>query len=135
MQGQYVNFGEPKEPSPKEENNSFDRLKANSAWKEGGKQALPPHQEAVKNRGGSGCTLPSASMFSAIHSCRYTLSMPYHTCSGLHPSQKHSCSRLLIFTERVRRPPDSNHQRFCPGISSFLSLLALSQKVAIIASL
>lgn len=128
--GPICNLWEPKKPSSKVENNSFDSLKSNSACKEGGKQAVPPHQEVVKNKGGPVCTL---SMFSAIHSCTYTLSMPYHRCSGLCPS--HSCSKLLIFTERGRRPPDSNHQRFCPGNSSFLSLLTLSQKVAIIASL
>lgn len=117
----------------KVENNSIDSLKANSAWKERGKQAVPSHQQAVKNRGSSGCTLPSVSRFSAIHSCRYTLSMSYQTCSGPHPSQKHSCSRFLIFTQSGSHP--TNHQRFCPGTSSFLSLLTLSQKVAIIASL
>lgn len=133
VEGQYVTFEEPKEPSLKVENNSIDSLKANSAWKERGKQAVPPHQQAAKNRGSSGCTLPSVSRFSAIHSCRYTLSMSYQTCSGPHPSQKHSCSRFLIFTQSGSHL--TNHQRFCPGTSSFLSLLTLSQKVAIIASL
>jgi len=65
----------------------------------------------------------------------YSESMPHHTCLGLRPPQKHSCSRLFIFKERVQRPPDSNHQRFYPGISPFLSLLTLFQKQAIIASL
>lgn len=59
--------------------------------------------------------------------CRYTLSMAYHW-SGLGPSEKHSCSKFLIFTEMVRRPFNSNHQRFYPGISSFLSLLTLSEE-------
>lgn len=67
-------FEKSKKPSPKG-NNIFDSLKANT-------------------------TLLSVSLFSTTHSCRYPLSMPYHTCSGLCPSQKHSCSRLLIFTER-----------------------------------
>lgn len=68
----------------------------------------------------------SVSLFSATHSCSYPLSMPYPTRSGLCPSQKHICSRLLIFTLIIRD---------CPRVSSFLSLLALSQKGAIIASL
>lgn len=50
VQGQYVVFGEPKKPSPEVENKRFDSLKANSAREEQGKQAVPPHQEAVKKR-------------------------------------------------------------------------------------
>lgn len=93
------------------------------------------HARRLWKRGGSHCTLPSVSMLSAIHSCRYTPNMPITCAQDCVPHENTAAAGCSILQKGVRSPLDSSRQRFCSGISSFLSLLTFSQKVAIIASL